>query len=521
MRTPPSGFPADLARSRWDIEFFASRFLGVEAHPGQIRFWKAALMRRPNLWQAAYLTLAVSAGNRAGKTLSLAILILHNTLYKMGLPPPDPTNENSLRAWHKVSYDWFHFGIQQETAELVFHELSQLLAGIHEAQKGRGCPLVDDLGPEVIDVTRKDRGVYPWVVINPALGGGQIHFRTTAEKAIGSLGKDMHGISFDECAFEPQLEFVVNEVLHLRRLGTGGQLFLISTATEGLTSFSDLWYEGDPDSPDRMPGHYSLRISTRENIGFGLDQDMFERIVASMPEYLIPQNIDGGFIESRSAFFGSQAVDLAFTDDFPEQTLPRSGHRYAQGVDPALTYDSSWSVILDMTHPTKVLGVKIAKRSGRQTANSVAGLIHEGHRDYTARGAQCTTALDSTGFGGAVFKDLLAGIHPFRAVEFGGTRGKKLKLLLDLKGMLEKGQLRFPRSGHWLGLRRQLLGYRLDDRKLETDAVMALAVACNVVKRNAAGVARDTTLDYFGTGPQRVSSHRREILLGRVGIGGE
>ena len=513
-----SPFGADLAAGRWDVPFFSRRFLGIEAHPGQLRYWRAAMMRSRNGWQPAYLNIAVSAGNRAGKTLSLAVLILHNAFYKIGVPPPDPTNPNAMIAWQKSVYDWFHFGIQQETAELVFHEIARILTGIHEAQKGRGCPLVDELGPEVVDISRKDRGVYPWVVIHPALGGGQIHFRTTAEKALGSLGKDMHGISFDECAFDPQLEFVVNEVLHMRRLGTGGQLHLISTATEGLTAFSDLWLQGDPDAPDRTPDHYSLKISTRENIGYGLDQDMFDRIVASMPVYLIPQNIDGGFIESRSAFFGSQAVDAAFTYDLPEVTLPKTNHRYAHGVDPALSYDSTWGIVLDMTNPHRCYGVKAARRTGRQTANSVAALVQEGHRDYTSRGAFCTTALDSTGFGGAVFKDLLSHIHPFRAVEFGGTRGKKLRLLLDLKGMLEKGQLRFPRDGKWLTLRRQLLGYKIDDRKLETDAVMALAVACNVVRRNAGGIASDTTLDYFGMAETGVSS-RREVLLGRVAVG--
>jgi hypothetical protein len=33
------------------------------------------------------------------------------------------------------------------------------------------------------------------MVVNPLLGGAEIHFRTTNERAFGSLGKDMNGIS--------------------------------------------------------------------------------------------------------------------------------------------------------------------------------------------------------------------------------------------------------------------------------------------------------------------------------------
>jgi hypothetical protein len=510
--TSPVNFPADLAAGRWDVAFFSHRFLGIEAHPGQIRFWRAALSRSPGGWQAAYLTLVVSAGNRAGKTLALAILILHNTVYKMGRPVPLGGKE--ALTWLRATYNWYHFGIQQETAELVFHEIVRILSGVHDAQQGRGCPLIEELGPEVIDFSRKDRGVYPWIVIHPALGGGQIHFRTTAEQALGSLGKDMDGISFDECAFEPQLEFVVNEVLHLRRLGTGGQLLLISTATEGLTAFADLWNLGDPSNPAVAPGHYSLTISTRENIGFGIDATTFERIVASMPEYLIPQNIDGGFIESRSSFFGSQAVDACFVEELPPDDVPKKGHRYAQGVDPALTFDSTWSITLDMTDPERISGVRARRKSGRQDVLSVAAVVIEGHRLFSGAGATVTTALDSTGFGGAVFRDILGELHPFRAVPFGGTRGKKVRLLLDCKGLIEKGRLKFPRTGIWLALRRQLLGYRLDDRKIEQDAVMALAVACNVVVRNSRGAAADPSFDFFATGERRGTSAER--VLGRI-----
>lgn len=516
-----AAFQRNLARGRWDVGFFSKTFLGITPHPGQERVFKTALMRTPSGWRAAYLTLAISAGNRAGKTLGLAILIVHNCVYKMGMKPPNPGNPREMMAWAQTDYEWYHFGIQQETADLVFHEIVRIFNGTHEAQRGHGCPITDLLGKEVIKTDRKFNGDYPWVVFHRVLGGAQIHFRSTGERAIGSLGKDMHGISFDECAFEPQLEFVVNEVLHLRRLGTGGQLFLISTATEGLTAFADLWFEGDPDAPERKSGHYSLRMSTRDNIGYGLDEVTFNRLVEAMPEYLIPQNIDGGFIESRSAFFGSQAVDASFTEDLPPEQLPKRNHRYTQGVDPAITFDSTYAITLDITDPLHVTGVRIRRKTGRQTTTSVTATILEGHRLFNTRHTVCATHLDATGFGGKTFQDLLRGVHPFHAVEMGGTRSKKTKLLLDLKGMIEKGRLRLPREGAWLTLRRQLLGYRLEDRKLQTDAVIALALAVReAVRIGNQPIDNDPTLSYFGPElPRRGDVHSlpaRAVSMGTV-----
>ena len=114
------------------------------------------------------------------------------------------------------------------------------------------------------------------------------------------------------------------------------------------------------------------------------------------------------------------------------------------------------------------------------------------------------TGVDTTGFGGALFRDSLP--IRIRSVEFGGTRGRKLKLLIDLKSALETSKLRFPRSGVWLTLRRQLLGYRLDDKKLQTDAVMALAVAWSMVKFVPTSGRVSAPFDYFGASPRGVQS---------------
>jgi len=490
-------FATDLQRGRWDVDFFCERFLGFTPHPGQSRMFKAYIMRDDTRWMARYLTLAIAAGNRAGKTLGLAVVILHSCIYKMGKEPPNPLDLRSVERWLRLGYEWYHFGVHSEVAELVYYEITKLLSGNHEAQTN-GCPISEIFGENMADWSRKYRGEYLMIKLHPLLGGATIHFRTTGERAIGSLGKDMDGESFDECAFEPNFDFIVDEVLHMRRLSTGGQLILIGTMTEGLTAFADKWDEGNPDAPDKKIDSISLRISTRENIGFGIDKRFFDRLVAAMPPYLIPQNIDGFAIESREAFFGAQSVNAVFDNALPETSPALRGHRYVQGVDPALTYDSTWSIVLDITGGVAWNGSWVERLSGRQTGQVVAGLALHAHHAYTdaALRITCHTGLDATGYGGKMFRDLLP--IPVRMVEFGGTRQKKLSLLNALKKVIEEGRLHLPKHGKWLGVRRQLLGYKLDDRKIEQDAVMALAVAVDVAKRNPGAASDQVPFDYFG-----------------------
>ena len=223
----------DLARGRSDIEFFALRWLGIQGNPGQVNWWKACSERDETGYRPRYITTVVSAGNRAGKTLAMAVVCLHHALYKLGTPNPDPNDPESAVRWSNAPYEWYHVGIQQETAELVFREVEAILGGNHPAQKGRGCPLSKELG-KIIDTSKKYRGEYPWIKFHPVVGGASIHFRTTQDRAKALLGKDMNGISFDEAAFEPHLVMIYQEVLNLRRLSTGGPLHFIGTPSEGI-----------------------------------------------------------------------------------------------------------------------------------------------------------------------------------------------------------------------------------------------------------------------------------------------
>jgi len=259
---------------------------------------------------------------------------------------------------------------------------------------------------------------------------------------------------------------IYQEVLNLRRLSTGGQLHFIGTPTEGINDYSDLWELGNPANPNRDEQFFSFRLSTRDNVGYGLNSATFESIIRQQAEYLVPQNIDGYFIESRDAYFNSEMVEKSFVE-LDEETQPVKTRRYAQGVDPGISSDATWAITIDYTEREFLAGVRCKRKIGKQTIPAVINMVREGHLLYGQEGSYCTTIVDSTGFGGKLFRQEFNIIKPLRDYDFGGTRAKKLELLGDLKAVIDRGQLKLPRKGVWMEVRRQLLGYKLDDKKLE------------------------------------------------------
>lgn len=484
----------DLAAGRNDPVFFAKRWLGIELHPGQKAWVEGIAARDESGWRPKYLTTVCSAGNRAGKTLGMAVAVFHSAFYKLGIQPPNGTEKDAIR-WQTAPYEWYHVGIQQETAELVHREISMILEGGHPAQRGRGCPLISEIG-KVVDHVKKYRGEYLWLQFHPLVGGANVHFRTTQDKAKALLGKDMNGISFDEAAFEPHLMQIYQEVLNLRRLSTGGQLHFIGTPTEGINDYADLWEMGNPKREDKDPQVFSFRLSTRDNVGYGLTPDTFDAILRQQADYLIAQNIDGHFIESSDAFFSSESVEACFTD-LPEESQPMSRRRYVQGCDPGIASDSTWAIILDYTEKNRIKGVRARTRSGKQTIQAVVNMVRENHLLFS-QNSSCVTIVDETGFGGKLFKQEFSVIKPIRGYDFGGTKAKKLDLLSDLRTAIDRQQVVFPKTGVWLRLRRQLLSYKLDDKKLEQDAVMALAIALRHAVRNSSENLESPTFSYFG-----------------------
>jgi len=485
---------------------FCRTALGIDVHVGQVAFAACVLLRHPvTPYTAKYLTLFLSSGNRAGKTSLLAMLIIYCVLRKLNRPIP--ANEEEAARWLKLEYHWYHFGISQEVADLVFNDMVRILGGNHGGQEGRGCPMAE--GREIADWTSKEYGDYRWMRFSPEVGGAEVHFRTTGEKALGSLGKDMHGISFDEAGISAHLDFLIKEVFGMRRLGTGGQLIMVSTPSEDLGfAFADNWALGDAGSRDRKESWQSMRMSTRDNVGYGITKDMFERLTGDMDARTIRQNVEGEFLNPKAAYFHGDNVEHVFVSGMPDRVKAVRGGTYLQGIDPAKTQDSAWSIVLKVVDndadPARpfLVGVYAQEAMGQKSTETLVGLAVNGFNGYERErlGSHCYTATDATGFGGKMFREALdLEVPNVTNVEFGGTVQRKRKLLGDLRTLIDEGRLILPHTGIWLKVRRQLLGYKLEDRGIEQDAVMALVCAVHLLRITHTSDAEPAPFDVDGT----------------------
>lgn len=508
------GLLGDEVEHGIQVRNFARYQLGLEMHPGQIAFAGVIVARRRE-HVARFMTLILTSGNRAGKTTLLAIIIIYSCLGKLGQERPDEDDPKSVVKWGRKEYHWYHFGIRQEVSDLVYNDIVRILTGVHEGQRGNGCPIThsgggfDDEGrTPIADMDDKEYSEYRWIKFRPELGGAQVHFRTTGAKALGQLGRDMHGISFDEAGIEPNLDFLIKEVFDFRRLGTGGQLIMVSTPSEELGhAFADNWKMGDPTNPKRKASWYAMRMSSRDNIGYGLSQELFDILFADLDERTILQNVEGVFLQSKAAYFNGLNVEACFIANMPVQTPARRKMLYLQGVDPAKSQDSAWSIVLAVVMPRHhddhvaawkrgavdpceckpyLVGVRAVNLPGQKSTEALVALAADAYNAYNVPRLRttCYTAIDATGFGGKMFREAVENEVPdLFNVEFGGTVQKKRKLLGNLRTIIDEGRLLLPSEGVWSQVRSQLLNYKLDDQKIEQDAVMALVCAVFLLDR--------------------------------------
>jgi hypothetical protein len=498
-----TNWTAEFERCRWDPIRFARVFLGIKLHPGQRRMVEAYIKRTDSRWRAFFFWIMVAAGNRAGKTLALSVIIMHSCIYRTGLEPPKDNTPFELKRFSSLAYHWWHFAVEQAPSEQVFSEIINLLGGSHLAQK-QGCPWTLAVGngdsvvgarkvakataTEGVDWTDgpKERGEYAWIAFAPELGGAQVHFRSTKAKALSAIGQNMHGLSFDEAGLQesPSLWYLVKEIMHARRLSTGGQFILISTpSADTSTEFEDLWFSSKNVDPFGDPRAFSMRMSTRDNVGYGIDREIFEGMIEHQSPDWIRQNIDGEFIQASGVWFNAASVRAAFKDDLPESQEPAgAGHVYAHALDPGLK-DKCWSLVAEMDRDGNLVGVSLDRQEGKQTTRGIVALGERDHKRYAAGGAEIETGVDHTALGGHMFKELLEEAIPVvRTIEFGGVIKTKRQLLSDLRTAFDEGRIRLPVSGYWAEVQKQCLNYKLADRLLDQDLVMCLAIIVKLAR---------------------------------------
>lgn len=427
----------------------------TKKHKGQIKWLKNSVQPINTL----------IPGNRFGKSVVSAMKHIHKNVFRVGRDPRD---------WDD-NYETISVSISAEQSKIVFNEAKRLL------RTPQAKPLVK----------RIYSSPFPKIVF---FNNSVMHCRSGHDDGKYIDGQEYRYISVDEAGhFKNELKKIINEVL-LMRLTGGGDLDLVGTPK----GFGDLfWYANR--GLRGVEGYYTQRGSIYDNPFLSAkDIKIRDKLLASGDSRLREQVLYGAFVSDQGMAFTSDQLEQAFVPGMPVHEPPIVGHRYIQGWDLARRTDWTVGVTFDATTvPWRMVDfVRLQKVPWE--------MIYRTIKERAEMYKVLTPAIDATGPGGDVIEEELTkrGIYtdPVRTTNLAA----KLNLINTLQTAMDEGRQVIgerivldeagnPRSvpdleppgGNWGLIRMPPLPemvdefgvYEIDDKKLQTDTVMAVALA--------------------------------------------
>lgn len=310
--------------------------------------------------------------------------------------------------------------------------------------------------------------------------GAVSEFKTTKRKGESIEGKEYGYISADEIALEMHLEFIRDKIL-LPRIRRWKDSQLDFTATpKGLNAY----YRVATDI--KRKGGYVRGGTSYENPH--IDHKLLDYQISSWSKAKIDQIIKGQFIDTAEMMFASR-IDKLFDTSLDLTDGIDVGQRYIEGWDLARGRKGS---ISDQTVGYRIKTSArphiIVKRWGFQlpwTEKGRENINAEQKREIERSSiereirtaqyeSQSQVYLDSTGVGDTLWEMLMDIARP---VDFRG--GHKDIILDHLQAVIDCGLLKSPYIPE---LADQMTTYQRNDTNLETDDIMALAVACSSIQ---------------------------------------
>jgi len=439
-------FSLKQIQDKHDWSAFDDLVLNYPSHPGQ-KEWLTKSIHRENL---------LHPGNGWGKTDVIAKKHLRYILQHF------LDGEN---------YKTLNVAITQELSELVLERITALI---------KHSPLLGDWFCNLDKAIVK----HPYAQIRYN-NGASTEFKTTKRKGESIEGKEYGYISADEIALERHLDFIREKILLPRtRKWRDSQLDFYATP-KGRNAY----YRVKEDIGRK--GGYVRGGSSYENPF--IDHKLFDYMCSSWSQNKIDQVVMGLFIDTAEMMFASR-VEKLFDNDLVLDNGIDTGSKYIEGWDLARGRRGS---ISDQTVGYRLkqlekMNYVITKRwafqlpwteKGRENFNaenpenkaesSIESEIRQAHYE-----SKSTVNIDSTGVGDTLWEMCMDIANP---IDFRG--GNKDILLDHLQAVIDVGMLKSP---YIVELADEMTTYQRVDTNLDTDNIMALAVACAkipVIKR--------------------------------------
>lgn len=416
-----------------DPLYFSREFLEIEPHPGQVSWLKNSF--KPEN--------ALHTGNRWGKSLCQTIKVLHRCIFKI----------RKIRYNSTGKYTAVNVSITLDQAKIVFDKAVSLLKGKKILE-----PLVQDIKSTPFPHILFSNSAVFWA-------------RSTQRKGEYLLGHDYDYCNFDEVAFEPHPEYVVNNVIMMRLCDRAGTLDYTSTP-KGKNWF----YRKCLELKSHPEYGYAQSGDARENPY--ISPEYLQRKLHTLTPSKIEQNIMGNFIDDPDQVIEEKYISQA-TSTSTGLSASKEGHRYSTGWDLARKRNYTVGITLYITtRPYQLVCIERFQREWRETFEA----IRRRKKEYGGE-----VLIDSTGLGDVVVEEL-KDINA-KGFNFGEKGGKaRSELIFNLQKEHALGNIAYPcielpeEDGSLWSFQDELRNFTWDTRE-GCDAVMALALALWNVRR--------------------------------------
>jgi hypothetical protein len=281
--------------------------------------------------------------------------------------------------------------------------------------------------------------------------GGWVQVRTAAEPG-GLISEGLDFVIYDEAARGSEESWT--QELRPALTDRKGWALFISTPLGRANWFYGLYRRGESGDPAWASFHFPTSANPF------IDEDEISAAEELLPRDVFDQEYMAEFNDAGSSPFDADDV-RAMAEDWAGLHEHRIGGEYVTAWDIGRRKDPTVGITIDYGHdPYQVVAFE---RFERMPYPAQQAAIAERHNAYPGR-----TVVESNGPGDPVVENLPVKVEAFQT----GTRSK-VNAIQALRALLERRAIRAD-IPHLTG---ELLAYEWDDKALQQDCVMALAIA--------------------------------------------
>lgn len=479
---------------------FARIMLGIELHEGQ-KEWIRKSVKRVNI---------LRPGNRYGKTFIAAIKHIWHCMCKPRLDGRVITNEE----WLRVEYQVLNFGPTYELGRGALQMVRDIVQGNILLPTGEtNHSLLKDWA------LTEDKSEATQMPSMQFITGAKLLGRSYSEMGAAFKMKGLAYVAGDECADIDELWTFVNNTLLPRVVSFNGTIDLVGTPQPEGHDYMRMIEMAEEDmkrSDYETRGlFYTQRGRMYENVY--LPKVAIQEIERIADPIMREQIINGEYVEIGDKYFGFDRIQNAVDSDLQLVEYGEPGRLYITAADFA-GGESAWAdytVILTIDYTKEPYTIVNFKRfkGGDVPIPMQYKIVQETVSSFNSK-----LIIDSSALGGKNALAFLGHLNPI-SQEYGPTKSSTLKadMLATLKIALDGGQSDTRRrnreltNGDWndtqadWGLLRfpnisslitELQNYKVDDDKIRTDTVMALAMAVFYIERRRPRTVRKRAVDF-------------------------